>query len=42
MNKKFFLLVSAWLMTFCFVVNAQEEADYTVPSWTLYQRALKA
>ncbi|GHT62073.1 hypothetical protein AGMMS50239_14440 [Bacteroidia bacterium] len=41
MEKKLFL-VGALLLSLSLQINAQVESDYTVPSWTLYQRTVIA
>ncbi len=40
MKKNLFLIASVLLLNAGLHVNAQNEADYTTPSWTLYKRAL--
>ena len=41
MKKNLFILMCALSLSFG-AINAQTEADYTVPSWTMYQRSIKA
>ncbi|MDR1877754.1 MAG: fibronectin type III domain-containing protein [Flavobacteriaceae bacterium] len=41
MRKKLLFFVAASL-SICLQMNAQNEQDYTVPSWTLYQRTVVA
>ncbi|MDR1698667.1 MAG: metallophosphoesterase family protein [Prevotellaceae bacterium] len=40
--KKQLILINILLLPFFLSVNAQIETDYTVPSWTQYQRTVKA
>ncbi|MCL2727594.1 MAG: metallophosphoesterase family protein [Bacteroidales bacterium] len=42
MKKILFLLASALLLSAFMYVNDPQQQNYTVPSWTLYQRALQS